>query len=858
MTDALANFGPLASGVYQSTPGLSDVATYMGVSFMPTYAMKGQFNSRNFTNTVLGAFGQYTSGQFDAQAAANLTTSYGVTAGSQAFKNMAGTAAFGYAMTGMSNPTAMQGLLQANMGGNSASNKLFNIGIQTYAGNKQRDWGAVMDDLWERWYGSKSAKIPQEKFEADLYGGFVGSNLQDLFGDNQAMYQMAVSYFYTKVKQGGKAGLKMSQMGGAGSAMGAAQQMGLAAENTPTIGAGRVNTARSAAIGASAVNGGMSGYNASASVISGFNSALADANTQLGLFTSLLGGFNAGKGFLQGVGGSEVGALATGVLSTVGSLASSFFAGGGSAVRGGGTSTSDSIPARLSHGEYVINARAASMIGTDRLNMLNNVGKTFGSGFASPVRFFDEGGTTLSNNPADISGSPNLGSFPTPGGSITVDRSVGALFQQLLADWQSDPALGGGRLDLTKGARIQSYNYRKARQADAISDHAGWAIDVRTDILTANNKQNMTSQERDAVHALLAKYPNIGWGGDYGKGSIDEMHFFHVGNGGWKPGSTGSGSSSPAGASAGGDDSSGTAGSSDTPSSTSNLAGPDNSKLYSANNKRLYSAASSGSSDVAGSGISSPSSPTSNITGKSLDIATGSSITKGKVTLKSVAVPAGEITKEQFARAILSGIGANTAGVPYTAMLSWINHEGGHWHNKAKHNPLNTTKAYPNSTSINSHGIKAYQTWQDGVNATLQTLAGLGGVYSGVVDSFISGTSADSIYQAITDSPWGTKNFDGIKKGGKTQKKSASVGLDTLARDTVVRAHAGEIIMPAEPAQEFRKQLQEFLSTNKGPKTPVNITLKIEKASDEEAERFAKKVIEIIDGRHHMHRLRTR
>ncbi|EPW2942121.1 tape measure protein [Pseudomonas aeruginosa] len=48
------------------------------------------------------------------------------------------------------------------------------------------------------------------------------------------------------------------------------------------------------------------------------------------------------------------------------------FASGG-LVRGPGTSTSDSIPARLSHGEYVINARAVSRLGVSFLDAINGL-----------------------------------------------------------------------------------------------------------------------------------------------------------------------------------------------------------------------------------------------------------------------------------------------------------------------------------------------------------------------------------------------------------------------------------------------------------------------------------------------------
>lgn len=48
------------------------------------------------------------------------------------------------------------------------------------------------------------------------------------------------------------------------------------------------------------------------------------------------------------------------------------FASGG-VVTGPGTSTSDSIPARLSHGEYVVNARAVSLLGVSFLDAINGL-----------------------------------------------------------------------------------------------------------------------------------------------------------------------------------------------------------------------------------------------------------------------------------------------------------------------------------------------------------------------------------------------------------------------------------------------------------------------------------------------------
>lgn len=77
------------------------------------------------------------------------------------------------------------------------------------------------------------------------------------------------------------------------------------------------------------------------------------------LFGSLMGGGKAGAG------GSSGG---------LGALISSFFGfASGGYVSGPGTSTSDSIPARLSHGEYVVNAGAVSRLGVFFLDAINGL-----------------------------------------------------------------------------------------------------------------------------------------------------------------------------------------------------------------------------------------------------------------------------------------------------------------------------------------------------------------------------------------------------------------------------------------------------------------------------------------------------
>lgn len=80
-----------------------------------------------------------------------------------------------------------------------------------------------------------------------------------------------------------------------------------------------------------------------------------------GALKSLFSALGGGSG-----GGSGWGAAISGIAS----VASSFFVDGGH-VSGPGTTTSDSIPAMLSNGEYVMNARAVQRIGVGMLDALN-------------------------------------------------------------------------------------------------------------------------------------------------------------------------------------------------------------------------------------------------------------------------------------------------------------------------------------------------------------------------------------------------------------------------------------------------------------------------------------------------------
>ncbi len=114
-----------------------------------------------------------------------------------------------------------------------------------------------------------------------------------------------------------------------------------------------------------------------------------------------------GGGGLFGGGGSGGGGGVGGILGGIAQIAMLFLADGG-LVKGPGSGTSDSIPARLSHGEYVMKADAVSSFGVKNLDAINR-GLKIPSLANMPMPRFAEGGPVgMATQRADDS-SINLG-----------------------------------------------------------------------------------------------------------------------------------------------------------------------------------------------------------------------------------------------------------------------------------------------------------------------------------------------------------------------------------------------------------------------------------------------------------------
>lgn len=106
-------------------------------------------------------------------------------------------------------------------------------------------------------------------------------------------------------------------------------------------------------------------------------------------------------------------------------------------------------------------------------------------------------------------------------------------------------------------------------------------------------------------------------------------------------------------------------------------------------------------------------------------------------------------TDEDFYKSILKCIGAPESEENMKFMYAWRQSEGG----KYKNNPFNTKRDYPNATGS---GIKNYQTREDGVNATCETLKL--SYYTCIVDGLKNDIGAKEISQKCDSElkTWGT------------------------------------------------------------------------------------------------------
>lgn len=535
-----------AAGLWDATPSPTDAMTRQLGLFPMAYTMSGQSpitmqTTQDLDKYLRGLYGKNMSGPFDYLAAANATrySGYGLNTAEFAMNQKA--AGNMYALTGMNNVMGAQA--GADLRSGTYSSRLSDIGIFTndLQTGAPKDVGTIVDELWDRFYPGNQ-NITLEDIEVDLASGYLGNNLQQLFGDNPGLYMQIVEGFRLKAKAKGRRGIKWSaDAKDKNSAAAVMEQYGVMdTEVNKNILLGEGVAAKTENL-ASASPGLLGGFDAAQEYIIGFNKALADATEALGPFANAMYGV---KGFFQIFSGSPEGAMPLKILGSLLGLIPGMAGGGdasGHVNTYRGSSTSDSVPAMLSRGEYVINARSASILGKDTLDRLNATGQTFGSAFTQPVKFLAGGGdsgpgvgqVTLNGWGIGLAwDDPRLADFPVPGTDYTIRlrKDYGPNLIDVAAAWQASPVLGGTeKWNLKQGAGTYGYGgTRMNPSGTGWSNHgAGLAMDLLPELLPDyQNGDYFSKEELDAIHGIPGiASGNVDWGGDWGPGEKDQMHF---------------------------------------------------------------------------------------------------------------------------------------------------------------------------------------------------------------------------------------------------------------------------------------------------------------------------------------------
>lgn len=866
---------------YNVTPGVEDVFASQRLKFRASFLSPGGYNA-NYYQQSRRLFGEMQTDPFGMMTAANIATMTGNGMGTGNFSRVMRETATTSAIFGMDNASSMMaqaGMNSGNFAGRMAKYGIFVSDMSTGSG---KGLGSLVDQIWSKHYGSSTRKIPYESVAASIRGGWLGLFLNKNFGDVPELREQVTQALLMKAKENGDR-LDFSDLGpygsgaasmpgarGTKSAMGVAVQNGLTPENDPGLVNNVLQGSRADVMDSSAANL-LEGYRFSAYSAANINKLVSDVTASGNAIVDFL--LNL-KGALQGF--SSIGELSPllgfvtgGPMGAIKAL----FAGGGG-VQGHGSSTSDSISARLSKGEYVVNARAVQAVGAGTLDAINALGHPFGSAYASPTKNFAGGGlagsSTLDGWTAVDYGDKSLRKYAIPGapgiegGGLMLREAdgIGEYLAAMVSAWQAHPALGGGRANLNKGWS-GGHSLRTNPQNTGISNHsAGVAVDLRADIFPLS-AYNMSKEEVAAVKSILQRFSKIEWGGDW-TSPVDQMHFEIR-----DPETWGSGSGVPG---------AGTSTTKAKPSTTdvpSPVTGTVMAVMGSASGGKpqtrsvgAYTGGARGLSLGIGSAFSWVGQTVYGMTSRGgISPQTGQ---KGKAD-KSVGSgdPVTEITGNVgsgsgpewlYSYLVSKGLRGSTL---QTAWVIGMRESSG--------NPnLQSKDRYGgdwNSSGPPHYDVGLYQinnrhlpTVQKRYGGDMRQMLNLENNYD--MTTYMSGNWSNLLAWALEPDgqtfnwshynpmpSWaGASMANHRRLWGEYDKYNTQNYSEGAWRthEGMAKLHEGEMVLPATVAEQFREAMRSAATPGGGQRN-VNITLNIEKASDEDAERFARKVKQILD-----------
>lgn len=142
--------------------------------------------------------------------------------------------------------------------------------------------------------------------------------------------------------------------------------------------------------------------------------------------------------------------------------------------------------------------------------------------------------------------------------------------------------------------------------------------------------------------------------------------------------------------------------------------------------------------------------------------------------MPTVALP--QVTPSSFATSLLQTLGAPVTPANVGSLVAWQAREGGNWNNTAHYNPLNTTQDAPGATAMNGVGVKAYQNWNQGLQATAATLRN--GNYTDILQALHSGRGLSGNLAGL--SKWSGGGYSSLD-GAKPVAPSAGVQIKPVA-----------------------------------------------------------------------------
>ncbi len=171
-------------------------------------------------------------------------------------------------------------------------------------------------------------------------------------------------------------------------------------------------------------------------------------------------------------------------------------------------------------------------------------------------------------------------------------------------------------------------------------------------------------------------------------------------------------------------------------------------------------------------------------------------------------------TPADFAHALLQKLGLPTSDNNIQALVAAQAVEGGHMHNAAMFNPLNTTWKMPNSHAATQIGVQSYNNWDDGLTATAKTFSN--GLYKDILAAFARSAPPDETLKLAGWRTWGWDRAVGKAEGYQSY---------AAAQFPNKESGAPSIAHPTDMVSQIESLLSQFLSaisTNQATEALIN------------------------------------